>query len=690
MNSAAILRSGARWARRLPRLLRALALCALVPLVALVQLTLGLVLARPLDPATIARGGEPLLLLDRRGEQLASVSPQGFDVSRWTPLAELPAIAASAVIESEDHGFWRHRGVDGAGIARAVWLNLRGGRLGYGGSTLTMQVARMILSEGAPRTFAAKAQEALLALRLERALTKHELLEQWLNRAYFGNGARGLAAAAQRYFGKPARALSTAEAVLLACLPRAPTGYDPQRHLAAALRRRDYVLALLQQRGALSASEVLEAKAQPLDLALHPPAQRAPHFAAWVVEHLTPAQRRRGGTVRTTLDLRLQDVLARRVAAQVAELGPRNLQQAGMVVLDTATSEVLAMVGSADFDDAAGGGQLNIVTRKRHPGSALKPFVYAAAIERGASPVSLAWDVQTSSDEYFVAHGGVEHGPVRFREALASSYNFAAVDVLQQVGVSTLMSLLAKAQVAELPGAPEDYGLRLALGAAKVRLLELTAGYGFLVRGGKVRRPRGVLAVEAPASRVGQAGAASGVAGALERPPPGVEVAVLSEATSWLGMDMLADPDARRPGFGSELPLDLPFRVAAKTGTARGFADTWAVAATREVLVGAWAGTFDGTPTQGLVGMDAAAVLVRDALLTVAERGPLTLPPRPPGIEEVDVCPVSGLRPGPHCPHLHDYVPAGKAPQDTCDWHRGAGPVVYPPRAAGWQRRRPR
>ncbi|HRC55744.1 MAG TPA: hypothetical protein PKU97_07465 [Kofleriaceae bacterium] len=153
---------------------------------------------------------------------------------------------------------------------------------------------------------------------------------------------------------------------------------------------------------------------------------------------------------------------------------------------------------------------------------------------------------------------------------------------------------------------------------------------------------------------------------------------------------MLADPDARRPGFGSELPLDLPFRVAAKTGTARGFADTWAVAATREVLVGAWAGTFDGTPTQGLVGMDAAAVLVRDALLTVAERGPLTLPPRPPGIEEVDVCPVSGLRPGPHCPHLHDYVPAGKAPQDTCDWHRGAGPVVYPPRAAGWQRRRPR
>jgi penicillin-binding protein 1C len=439
------------------------------------------------------------------------------------------------------------------------------------------------------------------------------------------------------------------------------------------------VVELLHARGLLGAAAVAEAKAQPISIALHRPINRAPHFAAWVLEQLTPAQRAAGGTVQTTLDLRLQEVLARRVAQQVAELGERNLQQAGLVVLDTATSEVRAMVGSASFDaPAVRGGQINITTRKRHPGSALKPFVYAAAIERGATPVSIAWDLRDAQDEYFAPHGGVEHGPTRYREALASSYNFAAVDVLHQVGVATLMSTLSRAGVAELPGSPDDYGLRLALGAAKVRLLDLTAGYGFLVRAGKVRPARAIASVRAPGSHVAPT-------------PSGADTALFSPATSWLVMDMLADPDARRPGFGSELPFDLPFRIAAKTGTARGFADTWAIAATSEFLVGAWAGTFDGTPTQGLVGMDAAAVLVRDAYLTLAERRRPTLPPRPPagpgGVESVDVCPVSGLLPGPHCPHLHDYVSSGRAPTATCDWHREGGSLVYPPRAQGWLQR---
>lgn len=659
------------------KLVRLSLVVALLPLVALVHgVIVALLVAPPVTEALGARR-EPLVLLDRRGEEIAVVSAEGGRRHRWTPIAALPAIAASAVIESEDHGFWDHQGVDAAGVARALWLNLQSGKVGYGGSTLSMQVARMILSEGAPRTWRAKLRESFFALRLERALSKHELLEQWLNRAVFGNGVQGYSAAAELYFGKPAHALSTGEAVLLACLPRAPTGYDPLVHLPAALRRRDYVLELLVRRGVLTAAAAGLAKAQPLAVSRQRRVERAPHFTSWVIEQLTPAQRRRGGTIETTLELRLQDVLARRVAQQVAELSGRNLQQAGLVVLDTETGDVLAMVGSADFSDGAGG-QLNIVTRKRHPGSALKPFVYAAAIERGASPVSIAWDVRDAQDEYFAPHGGAEHGPVRYREALGSSYNFAAVDVLHSVGVATLMSLLSRAQVAELPGAPEDYGLRLALGAAKVRLLDLTAGYRFLVRGGRVRAPRGVRSLQ-PAEP-------AGARPLPVRPALAPELAVVSPATAWLVMDMLADPEARRPGFGAELPFDLPFRVAAKTGTARGFADTWAVAATDQVLIGAWAGTFDGTPTQGLVGMDAAAVLVRDALWTVSGGRPLTLPARPAGVEAVEVCPVSGLRPGPRCPHLHDYVPAGAAPRATCDWH-GADGLRYPPRAAGWLRR---
>jgi penicillin-binding protein 1C len=167
-------------------------------------------------------------------------------------------------------------------------------------------------------------------------------------------------------------------------------------------------------------------------------------------------------------------------------------------------------------------------------------------------------------------------------------------------------------------------------------------------------------------------------------------------------MDMLSDPEARRPGFGMELPFDLPFRVAAKTGTARGFADTWAVAATREVIAAAWAGTFDGAPTQGLVGMDAAAPLVRDALLAYADGAPLTLPPRPDGhggdgdgdagaidaIDAIDVCAISGLAPGPHCPRVHDYALHGRPPPPPCTWHDDAGRLTYPAAASAWLARR--
>jgi penicillin-binding protein 1C len=385
--------------------------------------------------------------------------------------------------------------------------------------------------------------------------------------------------------------------------------------------------------------------------------------------------RARGGVVHTTLDGELQATLEHRLREHVAGLGEKNVQQAGLVVLDTRTSEVLAMVGSADWDGDAG--EINITARRRNPGSALKPFVYGAAIEAGDSPASIAYDVRDASKDYFVPSGGVEHGPVRYREALASSYNFAAIGVLDKVGIPRVMTALRAAGVADLPGAPDDYGLRLALGAAKVRLVDLAAGYGFVVRGGMVRRPAGVASVVADD-------------GTTWRPAQAPDRRVFSATTSWLVMDMLSDPEARRPAFGTELPLDLPFRVAAKTGTARGFSDTVAVAATEQVIAAAWAGNFDGTPSHGVVAMDAAAPLVRDALLAYSQGRELTLPARPEDVEDIDVCAISGLRPGPHCPIKHDVVARGRGPTKTCDWHEeveGRVRIVYPAQAAGWERR---
>jgi len=365
------------------------------------------------------------------------------------------------------------------------------------------------------------------------------------------------------------------------------------------------------------------------------------------------------------------------VSEHVASLAHRNLDQAGVLVLDTGSGQVRAMVGSAAYGGAAG--QLNITTWRRHPGSALKPFVYALAIEAGDSPASIAYDIHDVPSRYRVDRlTQPERGPVRYREALAGSYNLAAVHTLEKVGVERMMTVLRWAGVGPLAGTAEDYGLRLALGSAQVRLIDLASAYGFVARSGKVRRATGIADL-------------TSWTGAVWRPERPRDVRIFSPETSWLVMDMMADPDARRPAFGQELPVDLPFRVAVKTGTARGFADTVAIGVTSELTVAAWAGTFDGTPTEGLVAMDAAAPLVRAGLLAGSGGHDLHLPGPPPGVETALVCPLSGLPAGPDCPHQKlEYVASGRVPAHPCDWHHredGHVMVRYPPEIRPWARR---
>jgi len=669
----------------LRRVLIATGLAIAVPFVIVTVTVLVAVYGFPLAPNTLAVGNQPLRIVDRHGELIAELpadGPAGPTSATWTKLTDIPPIAVAAVIQSEDQNFWSHHGVDPRGVARAMYLNVRAHRAAFGGSTLTQQLARLLISQGAQRGLWTKTKEALLALRLEHAFDKRTILENWFGRAYFGNGAYGYGDAALAYFGRPPQALTTGEAVLLAVLPRSPSGYDLTKHLDRAIARRNYVLQLLVARGVLSSAAAATAQAETITLATTPPLNEAQHFARWVAQQLPAAVRQRGGTVHTTLDLGLQRILAARMADHVDELRHRNLQQAAAVVLESSTGAILAMLGTADVNND--GSAINMALRRRHPGSALKPFVYAAAIERGESPASIAWDVRDADENYFAATGGVEHGPTRYREALASSFNFAAIDVIGNVGISTVMTMLQTAGVAAPIGSDRDYGLRLALGSAKVRLLDVASGYGFLVNQGSVVPPQAIVRVE---SHSDDGGTAAWV------PPRATATRVVSATTAWLTMDMLADPEARRPGFGEELPFDLPFRVAAKTGTARGFADTWAIAATREVTVAVWAGSMDGTPMRAVVGMEGAAPIARDALLTIASRRTLTLPSRPADVVDIEVCAVSGQAPGPHCPIAHDVARRGTADvaPHVCTWHQTDNNqqtrVHYPARANGWLQR---
>jgi penicillin-binding protein 1C len=581
-----------------------------------------------------------LVLTDRNGDVLRTLPLASSGRAEWVAIDHIPAELVDATLAAEDAHFFAHRGVDVAAVARAALLAIRHGRIVSGASTITMQLARMVQPHR--KNLPGKIWEMLQAWRIERAIGKQEILEQYLNRAYYGNGAFGVEAASRRYFGKPATALGPGEALLLAVLPRAPSGYDPLVHRDAALARRAHVMDLMAEHGVLSADKRARIEGEPIAFAEPEGAHLAGHFVDYVLAELGP--RNTGGTIRTTLDSTLQRRMEVAVAQHVADRKSTGLAQAGLVVIDPTSGAIRALVGSANYASPSGG-QNDIVTTLRHPGSALKPFVYAMAIEDGANPASHVHDSLDAIAGYHPHKQMRAHGGTRFREALAGSFNLAAVEILDRVGVPALLERLRTLGLAPLAGTTSDYGLDLALGSARVRLLDLAAAYGFLVSAGRV-----ILATPFADQAPRQADGG------------------FSPEASWLVMDMLSDPDARRAVFGAELPLDLPFKVAAKTGTSSGFADTVALAATHEAVAAAWAGSFDGSGSKGTLAMWSAAPLVRAAMLAVADLAghPLTLPATPAAITTGDVCRISGALPGPHCPVKHEHFIAGHAPQSVC------------------------
>jgi penicillin-binding protein 1C len=624
------------------RWLRKAALALSIVLTVYVLAAILYVLLIPYPVAQLApEASTSCVLTDRHGEILRRFPLASGGRAQWLSLDRIPSELVDATLAGEDSRFFQHPGVDLASVARAIGLVIRHGRVMSGASTLTMQLVRMV--EPHPKSVRAKLGEMLTALRLERAQSKRQILEQYLNRAYYGNGAYGVEAASQRYFGKPADALGPGEAILLAVLPRAPKGYDPLRHLDAALSRREHVLDLMTASGRLAPDKRARIEREPIVFAARDHSAPAGHFVDLVMTEL--GTQLSGGVIRTTLDAGLQRRLESAVADHVAK--QTGLTQAGVVVLDPSTGAVRAMVGSAGYD-TPGEGQNNILTTLRHPGSALKPFLYAMAIERGKTPASLARDSLAAVSGYHPHKPMREHGSARFRESLAGSYNLAAVEVLDGVGVAAALEGLRGFGLGPLAGTPDSYGLDLALGSARVRLLDLAAAYGFLVNGGEVFKPR--LLEDRAAERT------SG------RMDPNA---------SWLVMDMLSDPDARRAVFGADLPLDLPFKVAAKTGTSSGFSDTVTIAATREAIAAAWAGSFDGTGSKGRLAMWSAAPLVRVAMQAVADRAghALTLPPAPAGLVARDVCRVTGELPGRACPRKHEHFVLGQEPRTTCARH---------------------
>lgn len=643
-------------------------------------LAVGLLLAAGLRLEAVSRFDREALnpvpgslVLDRQGRILfLGLEAQGRKLIKLPP-GELPEKVAAAFVAAEDQRFWQHPGVDPLAVARAFTGNAAAGRIVSGASTITMQLAR--LTYPGPRTYGRKLVEAVRSLRIELALSKPEILRRYLDRVPMGNNLMGVETAAQLYFGKTAAHLTYGEAALLAALARAPGALNPYGpHRSRLLQRRQQVLPRLAQLGRLNPEELTAAAEEPLRLReanrRHPRFPfAAPHLVNLVLPKGDPGEA--GGAITTTLDLDLQRQAEAIVASHRVPLQKLGASQAAAVIVDNRELKLLALVGSMQYGPRDGGFN-NGAAARRSPGSALKPFLYAQALDLGFTPASILEDVerryQTPGGEFSPAnYDRFPYGPVSFREALANSLNLSTVSLLNLIGPQTYFDTLSQLHLINHPErGPEHYGLGLVVGNPEVSLLQLATAYGCLANGGLYRPLR---------LRVADAAA---------------PVRLFSSQAAYIVSDILADPLARYRIFGAASAMNPPYRLALKTGTSSHYRDTWAVAYTPEYTVAVWAGNFDGRPTARLSGAVAAAPIVADlAAALFHSRTPQDFV-RPAGVTASQICHFSGLEPGPDCPYVRrELFIAGTEPTEVCSYHHHREPWLrLPTNFAGWLHQR--
>lgn len=591
-------RVGRRWWRPLRTGLRWGAV-AVLSLALLLDLVFPPPLPRSRDTSTLVVAGDGTPLR-------AFADAEGV----WRYPASVDSVSPlylQALLNYEDRWFWRHPGINPWALLRAAkqWLFER--RIVSGGSTLTMQVARIL--DPHTRTPWGKAKQLLRAVQLEVHLDKRQILALYLERAPYGGTIEGVEAASWAYLGKPASRLSQAEAALLAVLPQSPSRLRPDRHPEAAQRARDKVLERMTALGVWSAEDVAEARIEPVVAR----SLQSPLHAALLAQRLR-SQQPRAAQIQTTLDSSLQRTLEERVAAYFSQLPERT--SAALLVVDNATLEARAYVGSVEFGDRQRLGHVDMVQAWRSPGSTLKPFLYAMALDDGLiHSESLLVDAPQSFGGYRPGNfDAAFNGPVSAATALRLSLNVPAVDLLDRVGPSRFAARLANAGIGlKFPHGSQP-NLALILGGTGTRLEELVGAFAAFNR--------------------------DGIAGRVRYTPQDarIERRLISPGAAWIVRDILESNP--RPGYGAgTFDVATRPRVAWKTGTSYGYRDAWAIGSTRHYTVGVWVGRPDGTPLPGQYGAVTALPLMFEVIDSLP-RVPGDTAPRamPAGVQQQDIC----------------------------------------------------
>ena len=630
-------------------------------------------------------------------QSLVIYSSDGVELGRalgdnrtYVELGDIPRNLRDATVAIEDSRFYSHSGVDPRGIARAIWRDIAGGKLAEGGSTITQQLVRNVCLSH-QKTFERKVKESMLAIKVERSLTKSEILELYLNQIYFGAGAYGVEAASQAYFGKSVGELTLSEAALIAGLPKSPSHYasNPKD----ALQRRDIVLNRMAELKYISASQRDKAKRERLTILPKPasPLGRAPHFVQYVLTQLrgrySDSELRGGGfKVYTTLDYRMQRAAEKALRDGInGSSRSMRVSEGCLICIEPATGSIRAMVGSvnpkSEFNRCTMG-------HGRQPGSSFKLFVYAAAMEAGMTPSDTIVDERVS----YPGAGGkawtpgnyddAYHGTVTLEQAFARSINIPAIKLADRVGIRNVIRV---AHAAGIESELEPY-LPTAIGGVKgVHPLEMASAYGTFANGGIHAKPIAILRI------------ASWRGKTLERFSPTTERAIASRVSGTMD-GMLRQVIVASGGTGHKA-ADVR-EARGKTGTTNDDRDAWFIGYVPGKLVTAcWAGNDNNSSMRHVFGGTVCAPIWRQFMLQaipIYDKSPHARPPAPPATvttvettpkpaapqpEQVKcaVCDESGMLATDKCPAVHeDEFPRGSEPTQPCTTHPAADVEVVP------------
>ncbi len=607
------------------------------------------------DAARLDLNGAPpsYLLLDRHGEFIAEIADEGRDYGYW-PVRELPPRVVAAALALEDKRFNSHPGVDPIAVGRALYQNVSSGKRVSGASTIAMQVARLL--DPGERSYWHKLRESWHALVLTARYGREEILAAYLRLVPYGNRIHGIAYAARRYLDKPVEDLSWAEIAFLSAIPQAPSQMNPFREdgRQRAIARGTRLLQQLRVNGVLTQSEHELALQQIRDLRFPQIETRSAHTLhamfklRQMLAETPPRNSNEPYRITTSLDLGLQDMVTQQAAAAVNQWKRQGVGNAAVVLLERESNGVLAWLGSTDYFDREQAGALDFAQTPRSPGSALKPFIYALALEQGKiTPATILDDLPAASfgvvnaDRLFL-------GPLLPRQALANSRNVPVARLLNEIGLDEGYAFLRELGLHHDEQDARRYGLGLSIGAMPVTLEHLVQAYSVLANDGRWRALNWY----------------SGQAGATRQ--------LLAPGTARLVTLHLSDPGARLPSFPRMGSTEYAFPVALKTGTSEGLRDAWTVAYSRRYLIGVWIGHPDARPMHEITGASSAAELARrilDQLHGDERHGQtdLSFPP-PEGYKQVAVCALTGKRATAACdPVFEEWFKPGQEPQQEDD-----------------------